>query len=98
ADAEPGTGGEIMLEDGSAIRITVGNYTLCSSGTSWEGTGITPDHVVALDYVPDFSDVTLLDSTLDTQLAKAIEVASSTMNVTPEESGTETSAETESAS
>jgi hypothetical protein len=48
--------------------------------------------------VPDFSDVTLLDSTLDTQLAKAIEVASSTMNVTPEESGTETSAETESAS
>jgi len=87
-----------MLEDGSAIRITVGNYTLCSSGTSWEGTGITPDHVVALDYVPDFSDVTLLDSTLDTQLAKAIEVASSTMNVTPEESGTETSAETESAS
>ncbi|HXK77302.1 MAG TPA: S41 family peptidase, partial [Oscillospiraceae bacterium] len=87
-----------MLEDGSAIRITVGNYTLCNSGTSWEGTGITPDHVVALDYVPDFSDVTLLDSTLDTQLAKAIEVASSTMNVTPEESDTETSAETESAS
>lgn len=83
-----------MLEDGSAIRITIGSYTLCNSGASWEGTGIVPDHVVALDYMPDFSDVTLLDSTLDTQLAKAIEVASSTMTITPETSGEEPAAET----
>ncbi|HNW04860.1 MAG TPA: S41 family peptidase [Oscillospiraceae bacterium] len=87
-----------MLEDGSAIRITIGNYTLCNSGASWEGTGIVPDHAVPLDYAFEFTDVTLLDSALDTQLAKAIEVASSTIAPVPEESAAETSAGTASAS
>ncbi len=67
------------LEDGSAIQLTVGKYYLANTETAWEGTGITPDHVVTIDYVPDFSDITFLDSTMDTQLAKAIEVASSSV-------------------
>ncbi|MBQ3561663.1 MAG: PDZ domain-containing protein [Oscillospiraceae bacterium] len=67
------------LDDGSAIQLTVGKYYLANSEFAWEGIGITPDHVVSIDYVPDFSDITLLDSTMDTQLAKAIEVASSSV-------------------
>ena len=78
------------LEDGSAIQLTVGKYYLAHTNTPWEGTGITPDHVVTLDYVPDFSDITFLDSTMDTQLAKAIEVASSSvMPDSPKEENSE---------
>lgn len=78
------------LEDGSAIQLTVGKYYLANTDTPWEGTGITPDHVVTLDYVPDFSDITFLDSTMDTQLAKAIEVASSSvMPDSPKEENSE---------
>lgn len=78
------------LEDGSAIQLTVGKYYLANTDTPWEGTGITPDHVVTIDYVPDFSDITFLDSTMDTQLAKAIEVASSSvMPDSPEEENSE---------
>lgn len=66
------------LDDGSAIQLTVGKYYLANSKTSWEGTGITPDHIVAFDYTTlDFTDISYLDSTMDMQLAKAIEVASS---------------------
>ena len=68
------------LDDGSAIRLTIGEYYLAISGESWEGKGIAPDHAVALTYTPDFTDVTLLDSSIDTQLAKAIEVISSSSN------------------
>ncbi len=63
------------LNDGSAIRLTIGKYFLANSETSWEGVGITPDHAVTVDYVVDFSDITLLDTSMDTQLAKAIEIA-----------------------
>ena len=78
------------LEDGSAIQLTVGKYYLANTDTPWEGTGITPDHVVTIDYVPDFSDITFLDSTMDTQLAKAIEVASSSVTPdSPEEENSE---------
>ena len=78
------------LEDGSAIQLTVGKYYLANTDTPWEGTGITPDHVVTIDYVPDFSDITFLDSTMDTQLAKAIEVASSSvMPDSPKEENSE---------
>lgn len=68
-----------MLEDGSAIKLTTGKYYLAASGYAWEGVGMTPDFTVTLDYSPDFSDVTLLDPTLDSQLSKAIEVLSSTI-------------------
>ncbi len=67
------------LDDGSAIQLTIGKYYLANSKTAWEGTGITPDHIVALDYVPDFTDVTYLDPSMDFQLAKAIEVAASSV-------------------
>ncbi|MBR5310516.1 MAG: hypothetical protein IKU42_05285, partial [Oscillospiraceae bacterium] len=72
------------LDDGSAIQLTVGKYFLANCKTAWEGIGITPDHVVTIDYVLDFTDITMLDATMDTQLAKAIEVASS--SVIPKES------------
>lgn len=68
------------LDDGSAIRLTIGEYFLANSKESWEGKGIVPDHAIALTYTPDFTDVTLLDSSVDTQLAKAIEVISSSSN------------------
>lgn len=75
------------LDDGSAIQLTIGKYYLANSGTSWEGLGVTPDHVVAFDYTSlDFTDITMLDSTMDLQIAKAIEVASSYVaNEVPEE-------------
>ena len=76
------------LDDGSAIQLTVGKYFLANSNASWEGTGITPDHVVEYNYNDlNFTDITLLDSTSDSQLAKAIEIASAyTVVETPEES------------
>lgn len=81
------------LDDGSAIQLTVGKYFLANSKKPWEGTGVTPDHVVTIDYVPDFTDITMLDATMDTQLAKAIEVASSSVipknSENPEESSSE---------
>lgn len=64
------------LDDGSAIQLTIGKYFLANSGTSWEGVGVTPDHAVALDYVPDFTTLSTIDPNMDTQLAKAIEVVS----------------------
>lgn len=69
------------LSDGSAIQLTIGQYILGNAGTSWEGVGITPDHSVSLsaDYTPDFSDLYYLDPGVDAQLAKAIEVASSSV-------------------
>lgn len=81
------------LDDGSAIQLTIGKYFLAGSGLSWEGVGIHPDHVLTLSYTPDFSDISLLDTTLDTQLAKAIEVVSSGIASTETTSGTQSSSE-----
>lgn len=76
------------LADGSAIQLTVGKYFLANSKTSWEGTGVTPDHIVEFNYNDlNFTDITLLDSTSDSQIAKAIEIASAYIVVdVPEES------------
>ena len=67
------------LDDGSAIKLTVGKYYLANSNLAWEGTGVTPDHVVTIDYTPDFTDISFLDPSMDLQLAKAIEVAASSV-------------------
>lgn len=86
----------LKLSDGSAIQLTVGKYILANSNVEWEGTGVTPDHAVATptDYVIDLSDITFLDPGIDPQLAKAIEVASSSVileesDENPEENGSE---------
>lgn len=68
------------LDDGSAIQLTIGKYFLANSGTSWEGVGVTPDHTVALDYTPDFTSLGTIDPSMDTQLAKAIEVVSAAVS------------------
>ncbi|MBQ4642711.1 MAG: PDZ domain-containing protein [Oscillospiraceae bacterium] len=75
------------LDDGSAIQLTIGKYYLANSATFWEGTGITPDHIVEYNYNDlNFTDITLIDSTSDSQIAKAMEVASAFISVdVPEE-------------
>lgn len=79
------------LDDGSAIQLTVGKYYLANSKTSWEGTGVTPDHAVAFDYTTlNFADLSFLDPAMDSQLSKAIEVAASSV-VPSSPSETETS-------
>ena len=84
------------LADGSAIQLTVGKYFLANSKTSWEGTGVTPDHIVEFNYNDlNFTDITLLDSTSDSQIAKAIEIASAYIVVDVPE-GSENSEETSS--
>lgn len=77
------------LDDGSAIQLTIGKYYLASSKTAWEGVGITPDHAVALGYVADFSNLSTIDSSIDTQLAKAIEVVSAAINTNVDEENSE---------
>ena len=76
------------LDDGSAIQLTIGKYYLSNSNTSWEGIGITPDYIVAYDYTTlNFSDLSLLDTGVDVQLSKAIEIAASSVVFSePEES------------
>ena len=76
------------LDDGSAIQLTIGKYYLANSNTSWEGVGITPDHIVAFDYTTlNFSDLSMLDTGIDVQLQKAIEIAASSVALEiPEES------------
>ena len=86
------------LDDGSAIQLTIGKYYLANSKTAWEGIGVTPDYLIAQDYtVLNFTDLSLLDATMDAQLAKAIEVASSSVAAElPEEENTENSEESSS--
>ena len=67
------------LEDGSAIQLTVGVYTLGVSGGQWNGTGVTPDHAVESSYT-GYTSGGMLDTSLDTQLAKALEVISVNTN------------------
>ncbi|MBR3609843.1 MAG: PDZ domain-containing protein [Oscillospiraceae bacterium] len=77
------------LSDGSAVQLTTGKYILANSGNSWEGTGIVPDHVVTTEFSNLASLPTADTYSLDTQLVKALEVASSSvMSEVPEESDT----------
>lgn len=73
------------LDDGSAIQLTIGKYYLANSKTAWEGVGINPDHAVSLGYVADFSNLSTIDPSIDTQLAKAIEVVSAAINTNVDE-------------
>ena len=85
------------LNDGSAIQLTIGKYYLANSKTSWEGIGVTPDYIISYDYTTlNFSDLSMLDTGVDVQLSKAIEVAASSVavsapeeNVNSEETGSE---------
>ena len=77
------------LDDGSAIQLTIGKYYLSNSKTAWEGVGITPDHAVALGYVADFSNLSTIDPSIDTQLAKAVEVVSAAINTNVDEENSE---------
>ncbi|MBQ5357216.1 MAG: PDZ domain-containing protein [Oscillospiraceae bacterium] len=85
------------LNDGSAIQLTIGKYYLANSKTSWEGIGVTPDYIISYDYTTlNFSDLSMLDTGVDVQLSKAIEVAASSVAVSaPDEDVTseETSSE-----
>ena len=77
------------LDDGSAIQLTIGKYYLANSETAWEGVGINPDHAVSLGYVADFSNLSTIDPSIDTQLAKAIEVVSAAINTNVNEENSE---------
>ncbi len=87
------------LEDGSAVQLTVGVYTLGASGSQWNGKGVSPDHVVESTYT-GYTTGGMLDTSLDTPLAKAIEVVTVGTNATvPNDSSSEASvAVTESSS
>ena len=77
------------LDDGSAIQLTIGKYYLANSETAWEGVGINPDHAVSLGYVADFGNLSTIDPSIDTQLAKAIEVVSAAINTNVDEENSE---------
>lgn len=77
------------LDDGSAIQLTIGKYYLANSKTAWEGVGINPDHAVSLGYVADFGNLSTIDPSIDTQLAKAIEVVSAAINTNVDEENSE---------
>lgn len=83
------------LDDGSAIQLTIGKYYLANSKTAWEGSGVVPDHMVSLDYTPDFSNLSAIDPGFDAQFAKAIEVASASISTNGEGHPAENSSEAE---
>ena len=83
------------LDDGSAIQLTIGKYYLANSDTAWEGSGVVPDHMVSLDYTPDFSNLSAIDPGFDAQFAKAIEVASASISTNGEGQPAENSSEAE---
>lgn len=83
------------LDDGSAIQLTIGKYYLANSDTAWEGFGVVPDHMVSLDYTPDFSNLSAIDPGFDAQFAKAIEVASASISTNGEGQPVENSSEAE---
>lgn len=83
------------LDDGSAIQLTIGKYYLANSQTAWEGVGIMPDHLVSLDYVPDFTNLSTVDPDMDAQLAKAIEVVSAAVNTNVDEQPSESDSSAE---
>lgn len=78
------------LKDGSAIKLSIGTYFFPATNQTWEQIGINPDFQTTLDYTFDYSDLSMIDLNLDTQLSKAIEVVStSTENETVESGNTE---------
>lgn len=83
------------LDDDSAIQLTIGKYYLANSKTAWEGSGVVPDHMVSLDYTPDFSNLSAIDPGFDAQFAKAIEVASASISTNGEGQPAENSSEAE---
>ena len=83
------------LDDGSAIQLTIGKYYLANSDTAWEGSGVVPDHMVSLDYTPDFSNLSAINPGFDAQFAKAIEVASASISTNGEGQPAENSSEAE---
>ncbi len=83
------------LDDGSAIQLTIGKYYLANSDTAWEGFGVVPDHMVSLDYTPDFSNLSAIDPGFDAQFAKAIEVASASISTNGDGQPAENSSEAE---
>lgn len=83
------------LDDGSAIQLTIGKYYLANSKTAWEGSCVVPDHMVSLDYTPDFSNLSAIDPGFDAQFAKAIEVASASISTNGEGQPAENSSEAE---
>ena len=83
------------LDDGSTIQLTIGKYYLANSKTAWEGSGVVPDHMVSLDYTPDFSNLSAIDPGFDAQFAKAIEVASASISTNGEGQPAENSSEAE---
>lgn len=83
------------LDDGSAIQLTIGKYYLANSDTAWEGFGVVTDHMVSLDYTPDFSNLSAIDPGFDAQFAKAIEVASASISTNGEGQPAENSSEAE---
>ena len=83
------------LDDGSAIQLTIGKYYLANSQTAWEGVGIMPDHLVSLDYIPDFTSLSTVDPDMDAQLAKAIEVVSAAVNTNVDEQPSESDSSAE---
>ncbi len=83
------------LDDGSAIQLTIGKYYLANSQTAWEGVGIMPDHLVSLDYIPDFTSLSTVDPDMDAQLAKAIEVVSAAVNTNIDEQPSESDSSAE---
>lgn len=83
------------LDDGSAIQLTIGKYYLANSQTAWEGVGIMPDHLVSLDYIPDFTNLSTVDPDMDAQLAKAIEVVSAAVNTNVDEQPSESDSSAE---
>ena len=83
------------LDDGSAIQLTIGKYYLANSKTAWEGSGVVPDHMVSLDYTPDFSNLSAIDPGFDAQFAKAIEVASASISTNGDGQPAENSSEAE---
>lgn len=83
------------LDDGSAIQLTIGKYYLANSKTAWEGSGVVPDHMVSLDYTPDFSNLSAINPGFDAQFAKAIEVASASISTNGDGQPAENSSEAE---
>lgn len=83
------------LDDGSAIQLTIGKYYLANSDTAWESFGVVPDHMVSLDYTPDFSNLSAIDPGFDAQFAKAIEVASASISTNGDGQPAENSSEAE---
>lgn len=70
------------LDDGSAVKLTVGTYSLGISNTVWDSVGITVDHEASSSY--DGYKTGLLDTSLDAVLAKGLEVLAVSTNSAPQ--------------